>query len=1175
MLLTSKARDSALPSAGPVSLHALRSWPTAAVIVNLILASLVVSVSASDAETALLPYIPTTVLIPGSSTRATNSTAYILTLNNARDSVDLLSLDISSSLASSSVDRAAETLTAGLPFLSSSSNTTSFTPTIAADGSILVYAGDCTSESSSGVWTYNTTSSDQASWKQHQVATDEAGGPCFLGEAMAFSEVTAPFFSAPQIYSYGGQCPNASVNGTTWVNMADYTNAMVRLTRSSDGYEAETISLKSQPIAEAGFSLTQLLPSTSNISGTVTQSLNSVVLGGHTQLAFVNMSTAAVWSLPEETWSFVAISGPSSSSSSDTSELAKNGETGQVQSRSGHTAVLNEAGTSLVIMGGWVGNTSQAAEPQLAVLEMNSSEFGEWTWSVPDNQPLTNGEGIYGHGAALLPGNVMMVVGGYALSSSSSSASSSGSRLGRRDGLGVAGGQLKMFLNLTSMSWTDSYTNPLSTSSGSGHTSSPSSTPTKLALGLGLGLGIPALLFLLAIAIFCVRRSQRTRHSGRDDHGRGFTSGAAFITSDEMLEAEHEHEYPWAPQGAGAARWYSYTGGHDPYLRDEKSLGYESLRGQRGVRHPDFGHDITEPRGGGGGGGGGGGAHRGSVRRKPAPRVAKGLYQPTGVDESRALAVISPILEDEEDELSMHGAISPDRDMEGNEDDPFVTPSHPTPEATRGVPAGPNERSTILFVAPSPSPGPPSPTDERTRTPTRILLQHPEVQDWVTDIDASDALITRRIQPHSTTVRTMGRSSPTRRTSVRVHEDDLSPGARTDSNLSESTRSAFSFMPNRSDSLRVGAFGAALLGVGNPEKRGGTSHSDNSSSSNTNSSYMTAKSIPTLQQEGPTLLLGRPRAISCIEDLANVSDDDPLSPGSPSKNKAPRRSWFGSLRRVFSGGHSSGSSAGTSSRTESPTHGETSDYDRLGLSSLGLGGVGLLQKRRQGRSAWDDHGAASGSGQDPSHGDGPGHGHGAGEGWDEEDWDIERAVEQRLVQVMFSVPKERLRIVNGEPDMISIEESVVVVDPEKDDADDDGDDEAEELSPILEEEKMVLGKGKEKAEEGKQAGADDGLPKTSDSVKQRRDDGGAETKDKGKAKQAEGQRQSLLLEVPQHANSEASESPRRSFSPGIPMTAEEVRFERPRTRVLDMVENIEERSRSNSPAKERVPLLKD
>ena len=39
---------------------------------------------------------------------------------------------------------------------------------------------------------------------------------------------------------------------------------------------------------------------------------------------------------------------------------------------------------------------------------------GDWRWAVPEAQP--GGGGIYGHGAALLPGNVMMVYGGYNIS---------------------------------------------------------------------------------------------------------------------------------------------------------------------------------------------------------------------------------------------------------------------------------------------------------------------------------------------------------------------------------------------------------------------------------------------------------------------------------------------------------------------------------------------------------------------------------------------------------------------------------------------------------------------------------------------------------------------------------------------------------------------------------------
>ena len=36
---------------------------------------------------------------------------------------------------------------------------------------------------------------------------------------------------------------------------------------------------------------------------------------------------------------------------------------------------------------------------------------------------------------------------------------------------------------------------------------------------------------------------------------------------------------------------------------------------------------------------------------------------------------------------------------------------------------------------------------------------------------------------------------------------------------------------------------------------------------------------------------------------------------------------------------------------------------------------------------------------------------------DDDEWDIEKAIERRLVQVMFTVPKERLRVVNTEPDI--------------------------------------------------------------------------------------------------------------------------------------------------------------
>lgn len=1163
--------------------------------------------SSSSPSSSLIPYIPTTILIPGSTTGTVdttdtneNSTAYIFSPNKDGDAVALLSVDITSTLnitaTSSDTSSAANTLTSALPFVSSS-NTSTFVPSLALDGSIIVFAGDCTSDTASQIWIYNTSTGDSASWVQYGVSSSSTTGPYFLGGGLAFSDIISPSLSTPSIYAYGGQCPDASLADNDaadeWVSAAEYTNTMVKLSPPSsssdnnDAYSPESLSLKSQPIAEAGFSFTSLPPSTSNISGTITQTINAVVLGGHTQSAFVNMSTAAVWSLPEESWSFISISGPfSSSSSSDTSELARNDETfTSVNSRSGHTAVLNEEGTALIVLGGWVGNTSQPATPQLAVLEMNGSEYGQWTWTVPQNQPLGNGDGIYGHGAALLPGNIMMISGGYSISSLSSSSS----KLRPRTDISVAGGQLKSFLDINSMTWSDSYTNP-SSSGSSSPTSSTADTSTasanRLGLGLGLGLGLPILLFLLAMAFFCIRRRRRYSHSVRDEHMRNLASGNAFITSEEMLE-RHDTDYLWGG-AAGAARWY-YSGGHDPYVRDEKSLGYESLRrgSSSGGAGPqsvvELGEEpimAVEPVAG----------YKNALRRKPAPRVAKGLYQPTGVDESRSLGVIHPILEDEEDELSQHDPMSPDKELEGEggcegEEDPFMTPT-PSPDRERATAATGGHTSMYR----SDSPGPSSPVEPRTP----VRPQHPEVQDWVTDIDASDALITARIQGRGTTTtaaRTMGRAKtpppPTRRQSLR--EDDN--GGRTDSNLSESNRSAFSFMPNRADSLRVGAATGSTPAwlttarENTQEKRGGTSHSDHSSNSNSNSntSYTTAKSISALQSEGPTLLLGRPRAISGIYDVA---DEDP---GSPSKNKPPRRSWFGSLRRVFSNGHGSGSSSSTSVRTESPhAQGETSDYDRLGLGSLGLGGIGMLQKRRQGRSAWDTTTGEAGALR--------------GNSWeagdeDEEDWDIERAVEQRLVQVMFSVPKERLRIVNGDPEILSLAESAVMVDL----ADVNGtaatihNSESKldalgenPLSPVQEDE-TALEKGKQSLD---QVPAPIPIRPMNDSPPQvletrvgsvqEKEEVVQDHNDPEQPRRAEtpssttsSKRPVLLLQVPplepssevrSATGSPASKIRSLTPSPGIPMTAEEIRFERPRSRVLALVEQLEERSRSNSPS---------
>ncbi|KAI1633980.1 hypothetical protein F4809DRAFT_643921 [Biscogniauxia mediterranea] len=954
-----------------------------------------------------LPYIPTSIFLPAQKTgqsqdNATTDIAYIFSPRD--DSVDLLALNVSSSLSASSLSL--QTLSSGLPFLNGTN--TAFVPSLADNGSLIVYTGDCSLSTNPEIWTFDPSvinGAASSSWAQQSatIATDGDTmqiGPSFLGGSFSFSTTLEPEVSRAKTFVYGGMCPESGANATSSQWRATYSNQMIRIAPSdsdSSGYAVDPVASKGPPVPEAGFTFTALSPSIANRSGTVTQQVNYVLLGGHTANAFINMSTAAIWSLPEESWGFITDIGVAGSVNANT-ELAVKSATVNIDSRSGHTAVLNENGTALIIYGGWVGDLTQAASPQLAILEIGTGYGGDgdWQWSVPDSQP--SGPGIYGHGATLLPGNVMMIYGGYDISPSGNTkrASSTGSTSAT-------------FLNLTSLTWAEDYTNPYSENAEG---SSGDSEDTKKRLGLGLGIGLGVFAIIAAVVVyFLYRRRLRSKRTIRDSAIRALAQdNSRFLPHDDDDE-----------QG-----WYG------PYMSGGRSLGYRSLQSERvsmdNSRQHWFG-DMPPMQ---------------QIPRKPvAPRAARGQYQamPSGPYDSSPTSVRSPggmgpIYEADEDGGDIASEpISPMRDSYtdvGYHSDPFSTPT--------------NERA-LSFPAPSRAPRTPSPRGRRGS------VTDPDVQDWMTDVDAADALLSGLV---ATTPRaTTGRASPARRTSIqsnnrpatgRSADDDAS---RTGSNISESNRS--NLVPSRGggsegEHLRAGAAATA-------EERGGSSGSSSVPSYNTAKSSFTA-----LQAEGPALLLGRiqERERNHYEDDNNNEYYYPAAadPGSPSKSK-PRRSWFGSLRRVFSGATPSPSPPGTgnSSREENDPFydggagiGEASDFDsRLG----GLGSIaadGLL-RRKGGRGAWEevaprdkDAGGAAGPSQT---GGGGGGGAGLGERDDSEEWDIEKAVEKRLVQVLFTVPKERLRVVNAEPE-IECGESAVVVDPERYDDDDDDDDDYED-----------------------------------------------------------------------------------------------------------------------------------
>lgn len=205
----------------------------------------------------------------------------------------------------------------------------------------------------------------------------------------------------------------------------------------------------------------------------------------------------------------------------------------------------------------------------------------------------------------------------------------------------------------------------------------------------------------------------------------------------------------------------------------------------------------------------------------------------------------------------------------------------------------------------------------------------------------------------------------------------------------------------------------------------------------------------------------------------------------------------------------------------------TGDYEpRAGLR-------GELLRRKQGRQDWEaDARAAQGGGG------------GSGPSAQENEWDIERAVEQRLVQVMFTVPKERLRVVNGGEEV-----------------DDEHDDEHEH-----EHEHETLTKRAQLQESS--GGLPD--PQTAELVDpEKSGDESVASAEREKERDRERDRE-REKERERERRSHSTDDSGRRFS-GAVFTAEAVRFEKPRGRVLQMVESIESLNGSQEGSPTRTP----
>ncbi|KAJ5514778.1 hypothetical protein N7463_004330 [Penicillium fimorum] len=503
-------------------------------------------------SSSAIPYTPSSIFL---SSQHNDSLAYILRPSSTGET-EFVSLNLSSSIDVENLSY--QTLLKSPPFHNSDLNS-SFVPAINEQGLITVYSGNCHNASDTPViWQFHPDSKSIAgngTWDRLPVITSDAKtAPNYLAAGFTYS--SSRHETESSMYAFGGMCPFANSTDETWISAANYSRSTVVLGPSpyyNTKYTATTTGKRAPPIAEAGMAVVPLQPTYS--AGSTGKQQDFLFIGGHTRQAFLNMSQLAIFSLPQQSWSFVS----AISDSTPKTELTVR-DTVSVEPRSGHTAVLSEDGNKVFVFGGWVGDVTVPAEPQFAVLDLAEGFGGtsEWIWTAPSFEGLgiAEGAGIFGHGAAMLPGGVMMISGGYDIPKPS---------LKRASTTALSNSRVYLY-NVTSSSWVTSYSNPAASPSNASSGSSKLSSSQKAGLGVGLGIGCPAAMAI----ILCGWNYHRKRHvkSKRDSQlrelalgaershfwGRDCPTQASSIRSSGMSERRDGPVYPWSANRTQTAR---------------------------------------------------------------------------------------------------------------------------------------------------------------------------------------------------------------------------------------------------------------------------------------------------------------------------------------------------------------------------------------------------------------------------------------------------------------------------------------------------------------------------------------------------------------------------------------------------------------------------------------------
>lgn len=948
---------------------------------------------AAAVQSSSLPYNPTRIFRPENSSYVYIFTSTTKSNNNAQ----LLSLDFSNSISASKPQYS--TISSTLPFLRDG-ELIPYTPTTDAGGNITILAGQCSQGfSEARIWQFQAEpngKSGKGSWSEHGASYLDSGqsgrvtGPDFLAASISFSSSVDGDASDTRTYVIGGMCPLENSTANTWVSAATYSDSMLSIAlAANDQYQITGIVDRGSPIAQAGSALIPLTPTYSADDSQIaqTQQQDFVLLGGHTQVAFVNMSQVGLFSLPQRTWAFVPVEQPSNS---------------QVTPRSGHTAVLSESGDSIIVFGGWVGDVDTPAQPQLAILELGSGYggTGNWRWTVPQqyHSGLDPDYGLYGHGATLLPGGVMMIVGGYEISSSSSK---------RTKRSRPASSDRVLLYNTTSNSWLDSYEVPNMFTRNFEDSAGPLSKTSQQA-GLGAGLAIGAILVLSAVA-FYIWYGKRLKRA-REDRERALlysSDGSSFGAIEQPFLQNGGIDGRGGNATALGALW-SPSGGvggaqsRPPPMQQTTGMWINAPSPTRGLRKGVAGKGYqyhAAPR-------------CGDERMNHGGSSIHPIAEQENEDGQESITSL------ERDELS--DAERKLRDLERvlhGGDDPFLDPEPTSPGAEAVKDSLWHDSGDIS--KPLPISRRPVPTPIATRDWSPVKPEDRTFSNLSKRTMASDTSITRTMSTRTGAV--LSAAAATFRQAASQNALQIQGADMTTSERSNTMSSYFS-APAHSPTT-------------GPLTPGETS----TQGADIDAPLLPRSEFQKLQSEGEALLGGRPkldrddpyqRAVAAQTASRSEAVRPLFSP--PPIPTRRRPGLFGSLRRALNVVSLSERSVsltipgepsrdGMRSTSSSPTKERSRRIGTSPRRAVSDGGALLRQKR--GEKDWTEKQQLWRPYRDDPNDDD----NDWGQPIDtvdpqqaEEDWDVETAAEKRNVQVMFTVPKSRLRVVNDDMDRASL-----------------------------------------------------------------------------------------------------------------------------------------------------------